>query len=48
MGQKYIFKKNNDSLNLTCTIIQNGGNKNHTLFDYIVDWKTPFYDNYTP
>ncbi|CAD6227250.1 GSCOCG00011955001-RA-CDS [Cotesia congregata] len=48
MGQKYIFKKNNDSLNLTCTIIQNDGNKNHTLFDYIVDWKTPFYDNYIP
>ncbi|XP_034941659.1 uncharacterized protein [Chelonus insularis] len=45
---KVIIKKTNESLNLTCTVVQQNGEKNDTLFDYTVDWKLPsLNDNFT-
>lgn len=47
MGHKFILKRDNESLNLTCTVVKPDGEKNDLLYDYIVDWKTPFHENHT-
>lgn len=39
MGSNLILKKKDESLNLTCTVVLERGDKNDTLLDYILDWK---------
>ncbi|KAK0074391.1 hypothetical protein PV325_008413 [Microctonus aethiopoides] len=39
MGSNLILKKKDESLNLTCTVVLERGDKNDTLLDYILDWR---------